>query len=184
MTIKDVTSLAVAPRTETSSRALHRRGFVPGVVYGGAQDNQSVCLEQKELRAIIKNSPWTRLFCLKDDASQMVVIKDIQFHPVTDMPVHFDLLRVKKTSRVRVSLPIRFQNRDVSPGLKKGGVLNVVLSTLPVEIAAQDLCSLTVDLSQMDVGGIVTIKDLGLPKSVDLGMRHEDDTVANLVGRG
>ncbi len=111
-----------------SARAVRRQGNVPGILYGGPRGPVPVSVRSNEFRkALYTGKLLGHLVTLKyGDESQPVIAKDVQFHPVTDEPVHFDLYRVEEHQLIRISVPVHFRNQEASPGIKRGGTLNIV----------------------------------------------------------
>jgi large subunit ribosomal protein L25 len=106
--------------------------------------------------------------------SQPVIARDVQFDPVTDRPLHFDLMRVDETQTIKIEVPVHFINQEASPGLKRGGTLGVMLHTVLVACHADSIPEeLVVDLTGLEIGGAVRISDLKLPAKVDAAMDAE-----------
>jgi large subunit ribosomal protein L25 len=113
---------------------------------------------------------------------QSVIAKDVQFHPVTDNPLHFDLYRVDEHQMVRIEVPVHFRNHDDSPGLKRGGTLNVDLHALELMASASAIPEeIVVDLTGLEIGDSVRAADLVLPAGVELTAHHRDATVASIA---
>src|ERR1700748_2209550 len=112
-----------------ASRAVRREGKVPGVLYGGKQGPVAISVKQNEFRkALYTGKLLGHLVTLKHDGKdQSVIAKDVQFHPVTDVPMHFDLYRVDAHQLIKISVPVHFQNQETSPGIKRGGTLNIAI---------------------------------------------------------
>ena len=168
----ETVKLAAQPRDRAgkgAAGAVRRAGRVPGVVYGEGQTPDLISLDPRDVtREMSKTGFFTRLFELDlGDRSIRALARDIQFHPVTDAPEHIDFLRVSDTTRIRVAVPVRFLNSDKAPGIKRGGVLNVVAHNVEV------FCSITtiprvieVDLAGLDINDSVHISSIQLPEGV------------------
>ena len=168
----ETVKLAAQPRDRVgkgAARAVRRAGRVPGVVYGEGQTPDLISLDPRDVtREMSKTGFFTRLFELDlGDRSIRALARDIQFHPATDAPEHVDFLRVSDTTRIRVAVPVRFLNSDKAPGIKRGGVLNVVAHNVEV------FCSITtiprvieVDLAGLDINDSVHISSIQLPEGV------------------
>jgi large subunit ribosomal protein L25 len=168
----ETVKLAAQPRDRVgkgAARAVRRAGRVPGVVYGEGQTPDLISLDPRDvMREMNKTGFFTRLFELDlGDRSIRALARDIQFHPVTDKPEHVDFLRVSDTTRIRVAVPVRFLNSDKAPGIKRGGVLNVVAHDVEV------FCSITtiprvieVDLAGLDINDSVHMSTIQLPEGV------------------
>src|SRR5580704_8379412 len=115
-----------------ASRAVRREGKVPGVLYGGKLDPVAIAIRENEFRKALHTGKLLgHLVTLKyGGESQPVIAKDVQFHPVTDRPTHFDLYRVDAHQQIRIAVPVHFRNHEASPGIKRGGTLNVNLHEL------------------------------------------------------
>ena len=119
------------------------------------------------------------------DETQPVIAKDVQFHPVSDRPVHFDLLRVDEHAPVRISVPVHFKNAEASPGLKRGGALNAVRHDLEIWAPADNIPEeIVVDLSGLEIGDTVRISQVKLPENVRPSITDRDFVVATITGRG
>src|SRR3954466_10164522 len=119
-----VLNVEVREQTGTGgARVVRRSGLVPGVLYGGDKDPVSIAIKENEFRkALYTGKLLGHLVTLKyGDETQPVIAKDVQFHPVTDVPMHFDLYRVDANSSVRISVLVHFKNQETCPGLKAGG---------------------------------------------------------------
>jgi len=114
-----------------ASRALRREGRVPAVIYGMNEEPLSIHVEEKLLNKQLGTGHFFNSVIMVEVGGKTVrtLAKDVAFHPVTDRPLHADFLRVSEHATVTVAVPVRFENEDASPGLKKGGVLNVVVTT-------------------------------------------------------
>ena len=167
-----------------AARAARRQGKVPGVLYGGKLGPVAIAMRESEFRkALYTGKLLGHLVTLKYGAeTQPVIAKDIQFHPVTDIPTHFELYRVEAGQRIRIAVPVRFRNHEESPGIKRGGALNVNLHELEVTAPANAIPeAVTIDLTGMDIGDSVRAADLVLPEGVELAPHLLDATVASVA---
>ena len=178
--------LDVVVREETgtgNARAARRDGFVPGVLYGGGQDPVSISLKHNEVIRIMNkgNLLQSMVELSHDGKKQKALTKDVQFHPVSDLPVHIDFFRVTNDTIIDVVVPAVFVGDDVSPGIKRGGILNVVRYNIEVKCPAGSIPdSLTVDISNMDIGDSIHISEVDLPDGVKQGLER-DFTIATIV---
>jgi large subunit ribosomal protein L25 len=179
-----VLNVEVRERVGTGgARETRRGGKVPGVLYGGDKDPVSIAVRSNELRkALYTGKLLGHLVTLKYGAeTQPVIARDIQFHPVTDEPTHFDLYRVSSGQQIRVSVSVHFRNEEASPGLKRGGALNINLHSVDVMVSADNIPDeLLVDLTGLDIGDAVRAGDLALPAGVLLAV-DEGATVASIA---
>lgn len=166
-----------------AARTVRRAGRVPGVIYGGKQEPILISLDPGELKRVLhKVGFFATLFDLKlDGAAHRVLPRDVQFDPVTDKPLHVDFMRVTGDSKVVVQVPVEFINEPKSPGLKRGGVLNIVRHEIelrcPVDSIPQKI---TVDLDGLDIGDSIHISHVTLPPNVQPTV-DRDFTVASIA---
>jgi large subunit ribosomal protein L25 len=152
-----------------ASRALRREGRVPAVIYGNNEEPQSIHVEEKLLNKLLGTGHFFNSVVMVEVGGAQVrtLAKDVAFHPVTDRPLHADFLRVSEHATVHVNVPVRFENEDASPGLKKGGVLNIVAHEI--------------ELTGLDVGESIHIGAVKLPKGAKAAHDEQDFTVATVV---
>ena len=167
-----------------ASRAVRREGKVPGVLYGGKQAPVSIAVKQSEFRkALYTGKLLGHLVTLRyGKETQPVIAKDVQFHPVTDEPTHFDLYRVDTHQQIRIAVAVHFRNHDASPGIKRGGTLNVNLHELELMVPADRIPEeLVVDLTGLDIRDTIRAADIQLPAGAELEMHVRDATVASIA---
>ena len=153
-----------------SARAVRKQHKVPGVLYGGSQGPVSLAVRSNDFRkALYTGKLLGHLVTLKyGDETQPVIAKDVQFHPVTDEPMHFDLYRVDAHQQIKISVPVHFRNQEASPGLKRGGTLNIVAHEIEVRAAADSIPEeLVADLTGLEIGDAIRIGSLTMPKGVE-----------------
>ncbi|MEL6387159.1 MAG: 50S ribosomal protein L25/general stress protein Ctc [Pseudomonadota bacterium] len=169
------------------AREARRDGFVPGVLYGGDEAPVPIKLRLNEVIKAINTGQFlssTATLIHKGD-KQMVIPQDIQMHPVTDQPVHVDLYRVSAKQLIKVEVNVHFANEEKSPGLKKGGALNVVRHTVELEVPAGAIPEfIEADLGSLEIGDNVKISDVKLPSNATPTITDRDFTIATIVGRG
>lgn len=179
--------LDVVVREDTgtgSARAVRNAGGVPAVLYGGGQDPVAISVRQNEvLRAINTGQFLSNMIEISHDGKkQKVITKDVAFHPVTDMPVHLDFYRVKEDTMIEVEVSVNFSGDDVSPGIKRGGTLNVVRYAIEVKCPAGAIPdSIEIDISDMEIGDSLHISDVTLPDGVVPSIDDRDFTIATIV---
>lgn len=167
-----------------ASRAVRREGKVPGVLYGGDRGPVSIAVAQNEFKkALYTGKLLGHLVTLKyGKETQPVIAKAVQFHPVTDAPVHFDLYRVDAHQQIRIAVPVHFRNQEGSPGIKRGGTLNINLHELEVMAAADHIPEeVVIDLTGLDIGDSVRAADVALPAGVELIAQLREATVASIA---
>jgi large subunit ribosomal protein L25 len=166
-----------------ASRALRREGRVPAVVYGNKQEALSITLEEKALVKALSTGHFMNSVVMIDGVGEAVrtLPKDVQFHPVTDRPLHVDFLRIGEHTSVHVDVPVVFVDEELSPGLKRGGVLNVVVHDLGLVVDAADIPSeITISLKGLEVGSSIHLSQITLPAGATAA-DEEDLTIATIV---
>ncbi|MCU0948124.1 MAG: 50S ribosomal protein L25/general stress protein Ctc [Porphyrobacter sp.] len=185
--MSDVLNLPAEARERAgkgASRALRRDGRTPAVIYGGNQAPEQIHVEEKELvKQLMTGHFFNSIVEIEVGGTTIKTLpKDVAFHPVTDRPLHADFLRLTADSKVAVQVPVVFVNEDASPGLKKGGVLNIVRHELELLCPNQDIPGeIQIDVTGKDVGDSIHISDVTLPKGVTSAITDRDFTIATLV---
>lgn len=167
-----------------ASRHLRRTGRVPAVIYGGKEDPVMIHVEAKELVRLLGTGHFMNSIVnlTLGGKSVRTLPKDVALNPVTDRPEHVDFLRLAKDAKVEVAVPVVFVNEDKAPGLKKGGVLNVVRHELELVCDADNIPGeIEVDVTGRDVGDSIHISDVALPAGSVSAITDRDFTIATLV---
>ncbi len=167
-----------------ASRALRRDGRVPAVVYGEKKDPLSIHVEEKQLSKMLSTGHFMNTVVMVDLAGKAhrTLPKAIDFHPVSSRPIHVDFLRIGEHTKVTVAIPVRFDNEEASPGLKRGGVLNVVQHELELVCDAAHIPDeIHVPLDGLDIGDSIHISDVKLPEGASAAITDRDFTVATIV---
>lgn len=185
--MSEASTLAVENRDgagKGAARATRRQGFVPGIVYGADEAPQMVSMELRALMKELRNPGFfshVRQIEL-GGKPQRVLPREVQFHPVTDQAVHFDLLRVSADATITVAVPVRFLNEEDSPGLKQGGVLNVVRHEVelicPVDAIPEQI---DIDLSSFNIGDSIHFSQVNDAASLRPTITDRDFTVATIA---
>jgi large subunit ribosomal protein L25 len=174
------------PRSGTGgARAVRREGKVPGIVYGNGGESQAIALLSNELVNVIHKGKFlSSLVDLDLDGTKVRVIpREVQVDPVNDNLVHVDFQRIGAGARIRVNVPVRFINEGLSPGLKRGGVLNVVRHEIEVTCPAETIPDyFEFNLEGLEIGRSVHISAIKLPDGVTTTIRNRDFTVATIAG--
>ena len=183
----DITVLTANAREKVgkgSAREARRQGNIPAVIYGDKKSPIPIVVEQKILvRHLSTGGFFNTLFDIDVNGElNRVLPRDVQLHPVTDVPEHVDFLRVSATTKISVEVPVEFVGDDVSPGIKSGGVLNVVRYTVEVS-CTPDLIpnTLLLDLSNAEIGDSLHISAVNLPEGVTPTISDRDFTIATIV---
>lgn len=164
------------------SRETRRQGLVPGVLYGGPQAPVNIAVKVNEFRkALYTGKLLGHLVTLQHgDQKQSVIAKAVQFHPVTDVPLHFDLYRVDEHQLIKIEVPVHFKNHETSVGLKKGGTLEVIRHVVELACPADKIPEeLVIDLASHDIGDVIRISEVKLPEGVRTA-QDRDFVIANL----
>jgi len=167
-----------------AARAVRREGNVPGVIYGDKQDPETISIEFNHLVQHIKTGRFlSTLYEVDLDGEKTRVIpKDVQFDAVKDFPVHVDLLRLGRGAKINVEIQMNFINEEESPGLKAGGVLNVVRYTVELRCPAVAIPEeLIADLTGLELGDSIHISDIALPEDVEPVISDRDFTIATIA---
>ena len=167
-----------------ASRAMRREGRVPAVVYGNKQEPLSIHLEEKVLIKALSTGHFMNTVVMIDGVGAAIrtLPKDVQFHPVTDRPLHVDFLRISEHAKVTVGVPVVFTGEEASPGLKRGGVLNIVHHELQLTCDAAEIPSeISVKLDGLEVGDTIHLSAVKLPRGVEAHTTEEDFTIATIV---
>jgi large subunit ribosomal protein L25 len=179
-------NVEVRERTGTGgARETRREGRVPGILYGGKLDPVAISLKGNELLKAINSGKFlANMITIEHKGeTQTVFARDVQFDPVMDFPVHVDFQRVDEDSTIAVEVSVQFINEDKSPGLKRGGVLNIVRHAVEVNTPAGSIPdSIEVDVSGLDIGDSVHISAVTLPEGVTPTITDRDFTIATLQG--
>ena len=170
-----------------SARAVRRAGRIPAVIYGDKKEPIGITLESREITKIVHQPGiFGRLLDIKISGSKHTVLtRDIQFHPVTDNVLHLDFLRISGSAKVAVAIAVEFINEDECPGIKVGGVLNVVRYEVELLCPATTIPEkITVDLQGLKIGDSVHISTIELPDGVTPTITDRDFTIATIASPG
>ncbi|MGB3627822.1 MAG: 50S ribosomal protein L25/general stress protein Ctc [Henriciella sp.] len=168
------------------ARDARRNGMVPGVLYGGGQDPVAISLKLNEVIKAINTGQFltSTANLVHDGKKQLVIPQAIQLHPVSDVPMHVDLYRVNESQIISVEVAVHFHNEEKSPGLKRGGALNVVRHAIELNVRADSIPdSIDVDLTGLTIGDAVKISDITLPEGAEPTITDRDFTIATIAGR-
>ena len=166
-----------------SARAARRAGFVPGVLYGGDKAPVAVAVNEKDFRkSLYTGKLLGHLVTLKyGEETQPVIAKDVQFDPVSDRPMHFDLMRVDEHAPVKIEVPVHFKNADEAPFARQGGSLEVVRHAVEILVKADSIPEeLVVDLAKAQMGDTIRFSDIELPKGVEPTITDRDFVIATI----
>jgi large subunit ribosomal protein L25 len=167
-----------------AARATRREGMIPGVVYGAKQPPALIAVDPKAILRELHRGSWrSRLYDVKvGSAAERALLRDVQFHPVTDRPEHVDFQRLAAGQEIRVAVAVEFLNEATSPGLKRGGVLNVVRHEIEVYCTPETVPEkFTIDLAALDIGDSVHWSAIQAPAGVRPVIADRDFTVASVA---
>ena len=167
-----------------STFSLLSKGMVPGIIYGKGTEPTKIAFENKTLQKLMHTGSFysTILDIDIDGKSEKVLPKQLQYHPVTDKLIHFDFLRVQNDTKVTVEVPVEFLSQETCPGLKKGGVLNLVRREVELSCNANNIPDkLQFDLINSEIGDSIKISNIDLPEGVKPTITDRDFVVATLV---
>jgi large subunit ribosomal protein L25 len=167
-----------------STHSLLNKGMVPGIVYGKGTEPKKIAFENKVLLKLMHTGAFysTILDLDIEGKNEKVLPKQLQYHPVTDKLIHFDFLRVQNDTKVTVEVPVEFLNQETCPGLKKGGVLNLVRREVELSCNANNIPDkLQFDLITSEIGDSIKISNIKLPEGVNPTITDRDFVVATVV---
>lgn len=185
MSTNEIKAVARPKSGTGAARQSRREGHVPGVIYGDGKDPVNIAVDARELSKTISRGRFlATLFDVEiDGAKHRVIPRDVQVDPVRDHPIHVDFQRVSATRRLRVMVPTRYINELASPGLKRGGVLNVVRHEVEVTCPADKIpAEFVFDLTGLEIGRSIHISATTMPEGVRTTIIGRDFTVATIAG--
>ncbi len=171
-------------KTKGELNLLRSNGNVPGVVYGGSEENKKVAVSKKLLKSLIEKENFLSniLSANIDGKSENVLPREIKYNTLSDEPIHIDFLRIVKGASVILEIPVKFINHEKSPGLKRGGVLNIVRRKVELKCLAENIPGeLVVDLENVDIGESFKISSIKLPDRVTPTIQGRDFVIATLA---
>jgi large subunit ribosomal protein L25 len=181
---KTLTATARDGTGKGAARGVRREGRIPAVIYGGGDPAEPIALDYREINKLIYAGHFlTTIFEIDfKGAKHRVIPRDYQLDPVKDQPLHVDFLRLKPGTTLRVNVPVHFINQDISPGIKKGGSLNIVRHAVEMRVPAEAIPDgITADLSQLDIAESLHISAVTLPPGCKPTVADRDFTIATIV---
>ncbi len=164
--------------------AIRKSGSVPAIIYGGKEANQKIAISKKSLKALIENENFlSNIINLKiDGKSQNVLPREVKYHIISDEPTHVDFLRVLPGVKIKIEVPVNFINHEKSPGLKRGGVLNIVRRKIELKCPSEKIPEkITLDLDGIDIGESFKISSVKLDDEVVPTIQGRDFVIATLA---
>ena len=166
-----------------AAREARRHDLVPGVVYGGSEEPLNINVKFNELLKKLNAGRFmsTLINLTIEGKTVQVICREIQKHVVKDLPSHLDFMRLSKTARIKLFIPVVFNNQDICKGIKKGGVLTVVRPEVELLVNAMDIPSvLEIDIEEFEVGDTITISNITLPSGTETTIKGRDFVIANI----
>ncbi|HYM73384.1 MAG TPA: 50S ribosomal protein L25/general stress protein Ctc [Stellaceae bacterium] len=183
----EIISLNAEPREQAgkgAARATRRAGRVPGIIYGDGKEPMPISLEPRELSRAIGRAGFfaTLVDVTVGGAVQRTLAREVQYHPVSDAALHVDFMRVGAGARVNVSVPVHFINQERAPGLRRGGILNVIRHSIDIVCSVDAIPDqLTVDLNGLEIGDSIHIDSIAMPEGVRSTLTSRDSTIASIA---
>ena len=171
-------------KTKGQVNDLRSKGNVPGIVYGGEQPNEKISITTKELKNLInKENFLSNIIALSvNGKNQNVLPREITYNVISDEPTHIDFLRVVSGIKIRIEVPVKFINHEKSPGLKRGGVLNIVRRKIELKCPAENIPDeIIIDLAGTDIGASIKISSVKLPENVIPTITDRDFVIATVA---
>ena len=164
--------------------SLRQKGEVPAIIYGGTKENQKISLSKKKIKSLIEQENFlSNIISLNiNEQSIKVLPREVSYDTLTDDPIHIDFLRIVKGAKIIIEIPVRFINNENSPGLKRGGVLNIVRRKIELKCATENVPNeLVVDLEGLEIGTSIKISSISLPENVKPTIQGRDFVVATVA---
>jgi large subunit ribosomal protein L25 len=183
----DIISIAADKRERVGkggARETRRTGRVPAIISGAGREPEAVSVDGKELHKQIRSGGFFSHVYVIDvgGVKHRVLAREVQRHPVSGAPLHVDFMRFSATTRVQVDVDVVFVNEDAAPGLKQGGVLNIVSHSVPLICSPSEIPqNLTVDLTGLEIGDVIHVTSLTIPASAELDVSDPEATIATIA---
>tara|TARA_B100001248_G_C27273601_1_gene404289 strand:+ start:113 stop:862 length:750 start_codon:yes stop_codon:yes gene_type:complete len=180
-------NLKAVKRNKGSSRSnnkLREEGLIPAILYGGKNPNQNISVEKKDVKNIVKSDTFlSKVLELEiEGKKEKVIPRDVSFHVVSEEPVHIDFMRIITGKKINLEIPVKFINQNDSPGLKRGGVLNIVRRKVELQCPAENIPNdITVDLTGSDIGTSIKISSVKLSENVTPTITDRDFVIATVA---
>ncbi len=170
--------------TKGQLNLLRKNDQVPAIIYGGKEENQKISLSKKQVKFLIDEENFlSKIISINIDGKQINVLpRDVNYDPITDNPIHIDFLRIVKGAKVIIEIPVKFINNEKSPGLKRGGVLNIVRRNVELKCPTETIPDeLVVDLDGLEIGTSIKISSIKLPENVHPTIQGRDFVIATVA---
>ncbi len=170
--------------TKGELNSLRKNDQVPAIIYGGKEENQKISLSKKQVQFLIDQENFlSKIISINIDGNQINVLpREVNYDPISDNPIHIDFLRIVKGAKVIIEIPVKFINNDKSPGLKRGGVLNIVRRSVELKCPTETIPDeLVVDLDGLEIGTSIKISSIKLPENVNPTIQGRDFVIATVA---
>jgi large subunit ribosomal protein L25 len=177
-------SIEVTTSTKGQVNTLRQKGEVPGVIYGGTIENQKIYLSKKKVKTLIDQENFlSNIISLNLDGKTMNVLpREVAFDPISDDPIHVDFLRIVKGAKIILEIPVKFINNEKCPGIKRGGVLNIVRRKVELKCPTENIpTELVVDLEGLEIGASIKISSINLTENVKPTIQGRDFVIATVA---
>ena len=170
-------------KTTGELNILRSKGFIPAILYGGKSPNLKLSIQENSLKDLNSDTFLSTIIDLDvDGKKEKVIPREISYHVISDKPSHIDFMRILKGSKIILEIPVTFKNNNDSPGLKKGGVLNIVRRKIELECVAENIPeNIEIDLTGLDIGASVKISSVKLPENTKPTITDRDFVVATIA---
>ena len=171
-------------KTKGQLNTLRSKGLIPAILYGGKTPNLKISIDEKFIKDVLKSENFLSTVIDLDieGKKEKVIPRDVTYHVTSEKPTHIDFMRVVKGSKIILEIPVKFKNNTSSPGLKKGGVLNIVRRKVQLKCQAENIPdNLEVDLTGLDIGASVKISSVRLPENAKPTISDRDFVVATIA---
>ena len=170
--------------TSGSNNKLRSKGLIPAILYGGKDANQNISIQKKEIKNLVNSDTFlSKVLELEiEGKKEKVIPRDVAFHVVSEEPIHIDFMRIVSGKKIILEIPVKFINHPDSPGLKRGGVLNIVRRKVELKCPAENIPDeIIVDLAGTDIGTSIKISSVKLPENVNPTITDRDFVVATVA---
>ena len=170
--------------TKGELNSLRKNEQVPAIIYGGKEENQKISLSKKQVQFLIDQENFlSKIISINIDGNQINVLpREVNYDPISDNPIHIDFLRIVKGAKVIIEIPVKFINNEKSPGLKRGGVLNIVRRSVELKCPTETIPDeLVVDLDGLEIGTSIKISSIKLPENVNPTIQGRDFVIATVA---
>ena len=171
-------------KTKGDINKIRTEGMVPGIIYGGTEENKKISLSKKQIKVLLEKENFlSNIIKIKIEGKDLEVLpRDISYHATTDEPIHIDFLRIVKGAKIILEIPVKFINSEKSTGIKRGGVLNIVRRKVELKCPTENIpTELVVDLDGLDIGTSIKISSIKLPEKVVPTIQGRDFVIATLA---